>query len=145
MALAIYAAKSGISREELEKDAFALIPYLDGLVKNDPFTKEDCLSALECYDHRYKTFPKKDIQKITGITIPERKRNKRKQGDHLRRARLVQMDDYPNGEWRKGNGRKSKEELVIEFIKNHPGKSVTEIARELGVSRPTVYKYKKDL
>jgi len=39
-------------------------------------------------------------------------------------------------------GRPSKETLIVEYIKNHPNESVTEAARALGVSRPTVYKYK---
>lgn len=143
MALAIYAVKSGVTREELENDAYSLVPYLNMLKKEEPFTKEDVDSALECYDHRYITFPRKDIQKITGVEIPPNKRNGRNQSDHLKRARLLQDNDYPNGEWRRGNGRKSKEELVVEFIKNNPDKNVTEIARELGVSRTTVYKHKK--
>jgi DNA-binding MarR family transcriptional regulator len=47
---------------------------------------------------------------------------------------------HPNGEWR---GNKSKEQLVKEYIKNHPGENPTQIAKALNVSRPTVYKYMK--
>lgn len=143
MALAIYAVKAGISKEELEKDAYALIPYLDGLVKNKPFTKEDCDSALESYDHKYITFPRKDIQKLTGIEIPKNKRNYRIQAIHLKGARAIQDISDANGDWRNKKGAPTKETIINEFIKNNPGMSVTNIAKELGVSRTTVYKYMK--
>lgn len=39
----------------------------------------------------------------------------------------------------KGSG--TKEELVKEYIRNNPDHSPTKIARNLGVSRTTVYKY----
>lgn len=143
MALAIYAVKAGITREELEKDAYALIPMLNGLVKNEPFTKADCDSALECYDHKYITFPRKDIQKITGIEIAVNKRNHRNQRVHLKGARALQNAYDANGNWRNKYGAPTKEALIKEFIKTNPDKNVTQIARELGVSRPTVYKYMK--
>ena len=57
----------------------------------------------------------------------------------MERARAVQKIDYPNDEWR--YVQPSKEKLVKDFIKENPDLSVTEIARELKVSRPTVYKY----
>jgi DNA-binding CsgD family transcriptional regulator len=38
-------------------------------------------------------------------------------------------------------GRPSKEREVKNYIKHFPDKTVSQIARELGVSRPTVYKY----
>lgn len=146
MALAIYAVKSGISREELERDAYSLIPYLNGLVKDDPFTKEDCDSALECYDHKYKTFPVKDIEKISSIAIPRNTRNYRKQTQHLILARRRKNDLKEIGEsFKNPEGRPSgsgtKENLVREYIKNNPGKKVSHIAKELGISRTTVYKY----
>lgn len=141
MALAIYAVKSGIEREELERDAYSFVPYLDGLVKNDPFTKTDCDSALECYDRKYKTFPRKDIEKITGIAIPEN--TKRKYNDrnyHLSLARERKQTMKKHGKLAQ-EGRPKKEDMVVKFIKNNPDKSVSEIAKELGVSRTTVYKY----
>ena len=49
---------------------------------------------------------------------------------------------YPDGEWRRGNGRPSKKALVEEYIRVHPdAKNKSEIAKELGLSRPTVTKY----
>ena len=139
MALAIYAIKSNIPFERLEKDAYSLIPAFNEININEPFTETDVKSALECYDPNYRTFPRADIEKITAIEIPENKRNYRTQEQHLERARAVQKIDYPNDEWR--YVQPSKEKLVKDFIKENPDLSVTEIARELKVSRPTVYKY----
>lgn len=48
---------------------------------------------------------------------------------------------YEDGSWRDGSGRKPKELDVIHYAGNHPEASVTEIAKALGVSRTTVYKY----
>ena len=63
------------------------------------FTKDDIVCALEMFNEDYVTFPRDDIAKISGLTMPVNKRNWRKQAEHLRRARAVQMVDYPNFEW----------------------------------------------
>ena len=46
-------------------------------------------------DRDYVTFPRDDIAKISGMTMPVNKRNWRKQKDHLGRARAVQNFDDP--------------------------------------------------
>ena len=101
MTLAIYAMKCGISEEELRHDAFSLLkPYDDMSVEDiNRFTKDDVVCALEMFNEDYVTFPRDDIAKISGLTMPVNKRNWRKQAEHLRRARAVQMVDYPNFEW----------------------------------------------
>jgi len=141
MMLAIYAIKCNVSFDELEKDAHDLIPFLDSLNKNEPFTKHDVKSALECYDISFKHFPIDDIAKLSAIPIQKNKRNGRKQEIHLERARAVQLVDYPNFEWRNKDGAPTKEKLVRDYAANHPEQSITEIARALNISRPTVYKY----
>lgn len=141
MALAIYAIKSNIPFERLEKDAYSLIPAFNEININEPFTESDVKSALECYDPNYRTFPRADIEKITAIEIPENKRNYRTQDTHLKLARGQLAILRELGEVQEG--RPSKENLVKDFIKENPDLSVTEIARELNVSRPTVYKYLK--
>ena len=40
-------------------------------------------------------------------------------------------------------GRPTKEQLVIDYLMEHPNDNISCIANALGVSRPTVYKYKK--
>lgn len=145
MALAIYGAKCDKPYEEVEKDALALVPFLNEINTDEPFTKEDCYTALECYDARYCTFPIRDIEKITAIPIERNKRNGRRQKVHLGRARAVQQFDDPEGSWRNKDGRPrgsgTAEQCVAEYRAEHPEASVTEVARALQISRPTVYKW----
>lgn len=142
MTLSIYAIKSGISYEELEKDALDLVPYLNGLNDKEPFTKEDCISALECYDERYCTFPIKDIVKITAINIQKNKRNGRKQAEHIKLMNFVRDELNNNTTWNKfGNGRKSKKEIVRMWRFNNPDGKKADCIRETGLSKPTVYKW----
>src|SRR5699024_2033590 len=143
MCLAIYAIKSGVSFERLKKDAYDLIEVMNLIEPEAPFTKSYVDSALECYDEQYKTFQIESIVQLSGIEIAKNKRNGRTQKEHLKRVRLLQEFDNPN--WRDGNGRKAKRDEVIAFLKENEDMSVTEIARNLNVSRPTVYKYKKEL
>lgn len=142
MCLAIYGAKCGIPFEEVKAKAFELIPFLDSINPDEPFTKNDCLSALECYDTRYCTFPIDDIIKISGIDIEKNKRNGRKQDLHLRIARSNKKILKEAGEMRT-EGRPPKEQLVIEYLMNHPNDNISSVANNLGVSRTTIYKYKK--
>lgn len=143
MCLAIYGVKSGVSKEQVKKDALELLPILNGMSDTEPFTRNDINSALECFDERYITFPIDDISKISGIGIEKNKRNGRKQEVHLKIARSTR--DILHDNWREGNGRKPKEELVKEYLSTHKNKSVSEVARALNVSRTTVYKYKNVL
>ena len=63
-------------------------------------------------------------------------------------ARMIhQLNDEENGtNWREGNGRPegsgTKKQAVEEYITGHPEATVSEVAKALGISRTTVYKYK---
>lgn len=141
MALAIYGAKNGKPYDEVRKDALEYVPFLNSLNPVEPFTEDDCEVALECYDTRYKTFPIKDIEKITGIPIPRNKRNGRKQAVHLGRVRTLQQYDDPDGSWRNREGAPTKQDAIREYREEHPEASVTAVAKALGISRTTVYKW----
>lgn len=141
MMLVVYAVKCGVSFNEVAKDAYGLMPYMNNLNLEKPFTKADVSSALDCYDKQFATFPINDISRLSGITIERNKRNGRKQAVHLARARAVQDIDYPNGEWRKGNGRKSKEDIVREWRQLHPEGKKIDCSRETGLHINTVYKW----
>lgn len=70
------------------------------------------------------------------------RRNGRKQEEHLKRNRIIQ--DVLNPDWRNTKGRPTSKELIKKYLQEHPAeKNVSKIARECGVSRPTVYKYFK--
>lgn len=146
MALAAYAKKCGIERAELEKDALGMIEMLDerGKREDNPFTVDDVMAALEAYNDSYITYPIDTISYRTGIHIEKNKRNGRQQAEHLKRCRIIQMaNDMVDGtNWREKNGRKSKKEIVYDYVKAHSEvKNKSVIARDLKISRPTVIKY----
>lgn len=144
MCLAIYGVKCQKPYEEVEADALALVPFLNEINPEEPFTKNDCLTALECYDSRYCTFPIKDIEKISGITIERNKRNGRKREQHVQvmntmKALKKQLGEEVNEGRPKGSGTAQKK--VQQFRAEHPEASVTSVAKALGISRTTVYKW----
>lgn len=142
MCMSIYAVKCDIPKDELKKDMYSIFEELSKIEHSHNLVESDIVSALEAYDRSYYNFTISDIEKLTDIRIERNKRNYRSRDQHLERARAVQNIDYPNGVWR---GNQSKEKEVTSFIKNNPDLSVTQIAKELNVSRPTVYKYLKKI
>lgn len=148
MILAVIALKCGVSKEQLEKDALSFVPALDGFTEREDnhFREEDALKAITAYDVNHFMFMKREtIVRLSGVPFEPCKRNHRRQEVHLKRARAVQDIDYPNGEWRNKEGRPSKAEEVKRYIQEHPKDNVSKLARGCGVSRPTIYKYLKEL
>ena len=143
MTLATYAQKCGVPRETLEEDAYGLIPFMN--TKGDEFTEDDVMHALEAYTDSYATYPIDTIVWRTGIQIEKNKRNFRKQALHLERARAVQNIDYPCGEWRNKEGRPDKLSVVTEWRSEHPERTKAECIRETGLSKPTVYRWWREI
>lgn len=137
MTLAAYAVKCGVSRDVLEKDAYGLIPLMN--TKGDEFTEDDVLHALEAFSDSYVNYPIDTIVYRTGIPIQKNKRNGRKQEQHMAVMRAVQGVVNPN--WREGNGRPSKQQIVAEWRQKHPHCKKADCIRETGLSKPTVYKW----
>ena len=141
------AKKCCIDEKELRADAYSLLELYDEMSVEDinRFTKDDIQCALEMYNEDYVTFPRDDIAKLSGLQIEKNKRNYLKQDEHLQIARAVRdVKVKINGkkDWRDGNGRKSKKNIIYEFMKENP--SITKkaaIARGAGVDRNTVIKY----
>lgn len=144
LTLVIYAVKCDIPRDEVLKDALSLVPSFDRKTEtvDNPFSEDDVMDAMRAYDEEYNKWPLRIIESTTGIRIEKNKRNGRKQDVHLRRIRALQVADYPDGSWRKGNGRKSAEDTVKEWQGLHPGcKNKSLCARDTGLSRPTVMRW----
>lgn len=144
MCLAIYGVKSGISKEQVEKDAIELIPFLNGMSDTEPFTENDVKSALECFDERYMTFPIEDISKISGIAIEKNKRNGRNQGLHLKMARsnlAIMNEDIGSSLQGRPEGTGTKKKIIKEWQKCHPEGKKIDCIRETGISKPTVLKW----
>ena len=143
MTLAIYAKKCGIDEDELRRDAFSLLkPYDDMSVEDiNRFTKDDVVCALEMYNEDYVTFPRDDIAKLSGLTMPVNKRNWRKQEEHLGRARAVQAFDDPKGNWRNKEGRPSAQVRVYEWRKQHQEGRKADCHRDTGLDPKTIRKW----
>lgn len=145
-----YAMKAEISKEEAYDDAMKLLPWLNSLTvkEGNEFTEEDIKAAMRFYDKSYIKLGRNFIKNHTNIELPVTERKGRSQKSHLARARAVQKVEDPEGSWRNKNGRPkgsgTKEDMVRKYIAEHPDANPTSIARELGISRPTVYKYMKD-
>ena len=144
MTLAIYAKKCDIDEEELREDAFGLLQRYDDMSVEDinRFTKDDVVCALEMFNEDYVTFPRDDIAKISGLSMPVNKRNWRKRADHVKLMNFVRDEINGNKDWRNKNGQPSKRGIIFEYMRSHPDvKKKTEIARDLQIDRGTVAKY----
>lgn len=138
MTLATYAVKCGIDQNELEADALGLVDQLNRQ-GNSTFGTDDAMCALEAFNDSYVTYPIKTIEARTGIRIDKNKRNGRKQEKHLQGARAIR--DINNENWREGNGRPDKEQIVIDWQRQHPEGKKIDCERETGLSRHTVLKW----
>ena len=146
MTLAMFAIKCNISYEELKKDAYSLFDIMEDKTENSDnhFTEEDIEDALKAYLENYITFPRKDIEKLTGYLIPANKRNFRKQEQHLYLARRKKEDMKFLGEKviegrPKGSG--TKEHIIKEWRAKNPKGTKAQCIKKTGLSKPTVYKY----
>lgn len=146
--LAAYAKKCGIPYEELEADALALVPTLEGLTEREDnhFTEDDALSAIGAYyDPIIHKLTRDRIERRTAIELPKNKRNGRPQRQHIEVMNALREIDHPNGSWRNKDGAPTKAELVREYAAAHPDANHSAIARELGISRTTVIKWLRDM
>ena len=145
--LAAYAKKCGVSYEELEADALALVPLLEELTTSEDnhFTVEDALAAIDAYyDPIIHKLTRERIERRTAIQIPKNKRNGRSLEKHIENVNNDRKKHRDDGEDEYANsGRPNKAELIRNYAAAHPAANHSEIARALGVSRPTVIKWLK--
>lgn len=147
----------GIEFDDVMNDALNLVPRLNRLTKDkkNKFTVDDVLDASAYYDEAFQNLGLKSVYKMTKIYIEPNKRNKRKQNIHLKMARSnrdILCEERGKQDWREGNGRpkgskdkklrkNNKYELVQQYRGAHPDATVSEAARELKMSRTTVYRW----
>lgn len=148
MTLAIYAKKCGIDEDELRQDAFSFLDSYDAMSVDDTnrFTMDDVVCALEMYNENYVTFPRDDIAKLSGMTMPINRRNYLKQNQHLYLARRRKEDMKVLGIAMKGKegrpiGSGTAEQTVLEWRQQHPEGRKADCIRETGLTKPTVYKW----
>lgn len=158
--LAVMANKCGVPYEELEEDAYGLLERFDALSvePDNRFTANDVAAALEAYEggcasgrsRRYtKAFCERHAAVLWGENAGVRKNPPDKRlplEDTLKVARLTRdLNQQRAGTnwWDNGNraGAPKKAMQVWKVAYEHPGMSHAAIAREAGVSRPTVIKW----
>ena len=145
MSLAMYGLKCDIPYEEVKADAYSFLEEMESKTGNQDnhFTEEDIEDALKAYKESYMTFPRKDIEVVTGISIPPNKRNYQKQKDHLEEIRMIRdlRMKRQGKKWTDNNGRKSKKDEVISYLLFNQNATKYKCIKETGLSKPTVYKY----
>lgn len=139
MCMSIYACKCDVPFKKLKKDMAEDFLIVAKSRHSNPLTEDDMKSALEMYSKEYYNFKIDDIEKLTDIRIERNKRNYRKQEQHMEIMRAIQNVTNPN--WREGNGRKPKKDIVEEWRKNNPTGKPKECIKETGLSKNTVYKW----
>ena len=134
-----------ITYEQVRADAYAIKEHMNNLNPNEPFTDSDIEAALECFDWDFANSTIETVSNHVGFDI---KRNERRNGEtqafHLEVARFKKKLLNQSGKGNAKNaGRKSKRQQIVDYAALHPLDSPTEIARALGISRTTVYKWLK--
>ena len=151
LALVAYAAKCNVPLKELERDAYGLVPKLDGL-SDEPgnrFTNYDVSCALAAYGSNELRFWKNEYMcRRAKIATHENKHNGQKQKEHLEEARAIRdIRQHRKGtNWWDGgnrNGAPTKRDEIRAYAAEHPDASHAAIAKALGVSRTTVIKWLK--
>ena len=157
--LAVMANKCGVPYEELEDDAYGLLERFDALSvePGNRFTANDVAAALEAFEggsasglaRRYtQAFCERKAaveygEKLGhGSNPPEKRLSKELTLEKARFARDLHQRQI-GGDWRNNDGAPKKAMQVWKAAADNPGLSVAALAREAGVSRPTVYKWLK--
>ena len=99
----------------MKHDAYNLLERFDSLSTSEEnrFTKQDIKAGLQAYKEPAVNYPRDTISKLSGIEIKENKRNYRNQKEHMKVISAIRDIVKPN--WREGNGRPSKEQLVKQW------------------------------
>ena len=143
-ALCALGVQCNINPEQVEKDCRELMQIFEKLtIKEDNhFTEYDVICALSTYYKAEQSAYERNIDVIsdkTGIPLKRAKRNGRTQKDHLKIARSARDTDNKN--WRAGNGRKPKKDVVKQWRELHPDGKKADCISDTGLSKPTVYKW----
>ena len=145
LTLVIYAVKCDIPRDEVLADALALVPKMDSYTdtEDNRFTEDDVHDAMLAYDENYNKWPIKTIEDTTLFRIERNRRNGRPQEEHVKMMSLIRDNiSFPDGSWRKGNGRKAQGDIVKQWREENPNNNnKSQCAKETGLSRPTVRKW----
>ena len=155
--LAVMANKCGVRYEELEDDAYGLLERFDSL-STEPgnrFTANDVAAALEAFEGgsasgKARRYTQKFCERKAAVSYGEKMGHGSNPPDKrlskeltLAKARFARdlHQEQVGGDWRNNDGAPRKAMQVWRAAYENPGASISAIAREAGVSRPTVYKW----
>ena len=146
MTLAIYAKKCDIDEDELRQDAFSLLkPYDDMSIEDiNRFNKDDVVCALEMFNEDYVTFPRDDIARLSGLSMPVNKRNWRKRREHLQVMNTMKALKKQLGEPVKEGrpaGSGTAQGRVQEWRQQHPEGRKADCHRDTGLDPKTIRKW----
>lgn len=146
-ALAIIAYKEEITRDVFEKDLNYLVDvWCKKNWQGDEFNVSNVEAIMRLYDNaqKYKDTTHEKLEEWLGWKFygGEEKRNHRTQVDHLKRARAVQMVDYPNYEWA---GRPSAKHIVTQWRKENPKGKKIDCNRDTKLDPKTIRKWWNDI
>lgn len=143
MSLAMYGIKCDVPFEEVKKDAYSFLDEMESKTKNQDnhFTEEDIEDALRAYKENYMTFPRKDIQAITGLQILPNKRNYRKQEAHIKIMNYIRDELNQNKNWRNTKGRPKKLKVLVDYLWYNINVTKYRCIKDTGLDKKTVYKY----
>lgn len=147
MTLAVYAKKCGIDEAELRRDAYSLLePYDEMSIEEvNRFTRDDVEAALSMFNEDYVTFPRDDIARLSGLSMPVNKRNWRKQADHIRVMNFIRDEINGNKEWWNKEGRPkgsgTAQKKVSNWRQQYPEGRKADCHRDTGLDPKTIRKW----
>ena len=143
MCLVIYACKCDVPKKQLKADMQECFEVLRAYKHDNELTQADVDSAMECYSKDYYNFTIADIELLSDLRIERNKRNYQKQSDHLEEARAIRdiRQRRKGTDWREGNGRPSKKQIVYDWMYAHPFGSKSECKSDTGLTYPTIRKW----
>lgn len=143
------ALKCEIPEADLDRDLEMLLIEMEKRTESEDnhFTDADIERAKQTFiDKKYNGYARRTDYlrnkfEPLGIKIPETKRNYRKQNLHMKLISAQRDILYPDGTWREGNGRPSKQDVVKAWRIENPHGSKNACIRETGLDKKTVYKW----
>lgn len=157
-ALTVAAIKDNVPRHQLLTDVKEIYEGWNVCARqygHPEIAWSECEKAIRCFENcpDHKHFPKWWLEDLCGWDFGTQKRNGKTQKEHLQFARDWRDFKWSrrDGNWWDNAGRPKgstkdktpKGERIKAYAKKHPGANHSEIARALGVSRPTVIKWLK--
>lgn len=140
------AVQCQIAPEQVEKDVRELAEYFETLTNKDDnhFTEYDIACAMRTYEEPTESAYRRRIEFIsekTNIPLQRTKRNGRKRAEHVKLMNYIRDEINNNKNWRDGNGRKPKADIVKEWRLAHPEGRKADCIRDTGLDKKTVYKW----